>query len=451
MRLLLLLILGGLMHAAGTFAPQPGVGSGAAGTALACGYLLLSGFFLGSLFRQVGLPKLTGYIVLGIVAGPQVLGLLSPPMVANLQIFNGAATALIALTAGVELDLRSIRPLMRSILALIGGAMLGTAGLLTAAVYFWRDLLPFLHELTPEQALAMALVLGVTMSAGSPAVVVALRSEMEADGPLTRTVLGVVVMADLVVILLFAVVSSAAKATLGGNADALGTAATLAWELLGSIGSGLLVGGVLAIFLRFVRQGTGLFVVTVAFVVAEVGMRIDFDPLIVALAAGMLVRNTTALGDRLQEAIEGASLPVYVAFFAVTGANIHLRELLIIGIPAALFVTVRAGGFLGLGWLAARVAGAPEVVRRYAGFGLLPQAGLALALALLFVRTFPHFGGEASALVLGAVAINEMLAPVLYRFALVRSGEAGRGQGAAARIPVGANAPAAVPENLVSS
>ncbi|HWB99780.1 MAG TPA: cation:proton antiporter, partial [Bryobacteraceae bacterium] len=333
MQLLLLLILGGLMHAAGTFAPQPSVGSGAAGTALACGYLLLSGFFLGNLFHRVGLPKLTGYIVMGIVAGPQVLSLVSTPMVNNLEIFNGAAVALIALTAGVEFNFPFIRPLMRSISALIVLGILGTVGLLTAAVYLARDLLPFLQHLDTIQAAAMALVLAVTMSAGSPAVVVALRSEMEAEGPLTRTVLGVVVMADLVVILLFAVVSTLAKGALGANADALATARTLAWEIFGSIGSGLLVGLLLAIFLRYVKRGAGLFVVTVAFVTAEVGQRIDFDPLLVALAAGMLIRNATGMGDRLQEEIEGSSLPVYVAFFAVTGAHIHLRELLVIGIP----------------------------------------------------------------------------------------------------------------------
>ena len=66
------------------------------------------------------------------------------------------------------------------------------------------------------------------------------------------------------------------------------------------------------------------------------------------------------------------------------------------------------------------------MVQRYAGFGLLPQAGLALALSMLFGKTFPEFGTEAGALTLGVVAINELVAPALYRFALIRSGEAGR-------------------------
>ncbi len=426
MRFLLILVFAGLMDAARSFTPDSAVGGGASGTVLACGYLLLSAFFVGGLFSKIGLPKLTGYIVIGVLVGPKVLALVTTPMAANLQIFNGTAIALIALTAGVELDIRAMKPLLKSITWLIVLAIFGTVGLLSMAAYLCRNLLPFMHHLTTVQTAAVSLVLGVTMVAQSPAVVVALRAEMEADGPLSRTVLGVVVMSDLVVILLFAVVSSLTKTLFGNNADALHTAGMLAWEILGSIGAGILVGWVLAFYLRYVKGGAALFVVTAAFVVAEVGQRIDLDPLIVMLAAGMLIRNFTQSGERLHHEIEVSSLPVYVVFFAVTGATIHIEELRVVGIAALIFVGTRAAGFLSLGWLASKIAGADDAVRKYVGMGLMPQAGLALALALLFGKTFPHFGAEASALVLGGVAINEMVAPVLYRYALVRSGEAGK-------------------------
>ena len=110
--------------------------------------------------------------------------------------------------------------------------------------------------------------------------------------------------------------------------------------------------------------------------------------------------------------------------------------LLIVGGPAVLFVVVRGVGLLTGAALGARLAEAPPVVKRYAGFGLLPQAGLALALSMLFAKTFAEFGVEASALTLGVVALNELIAPALYRFALVRSGEAGK------KLPRGASAPA---------
>ena len=168
-----------------------------------------------------------------------------------------------------------------------------------------------------------------------------------------------------------------------------------------------------------------MFVLAAAFLVAEVGQRIDLDPLLVALSAGVLIRNASPHGKRLQEEIEASSLPVYVVFFAVTGATVHIRELLVVGVPAVALILTRAAGFIGLGRVATSLAGAPDQVKKFIGFGLMPQAGLALALALLFVKTFPKIGAAASALVFGSVAINEMLAPVLYRFALVKTGEAG--------------------------
>jgi Kef-type K+ transport system membrane component KefB len=419
----LVLALTGLMRALASFSAEEQT---SAGVSLALGYLLLSSYFIGGLFKRVGLPKLTGYIATGIAVGPGVLGLVSVSMLDSLRIVNGVAVALIALTAGSELEYRAMRPLFRSIREISLYGVLGTTLLLALAVYLTRGLLPFMQRLSDLQAMLMALVLGVVMVAQSPAVVVALRDEMEAEGPVASTVLGVVVIADLVVILLFALTSSLAKAVLGGGVDPMETARTLAWELVGSLVAGAVIGYLLALYLRKVRGGEALFVLLVAFVIAEVGQRLHFDPLLVALAAGMFVRNLTPTGDELHRQIEATSLPVYILFFAAAGANLHLDVLLVVGGPAVLFVVVRGVGLLTGSAIGARLAQAPPSVRRYAGFGLLPQAGLALALSMLFGKTFPEFGAEAAALTLGVVAINELVTPALYRQALVKSGEAGQ-------------------------
>jgi Kef-type K+ transport system membrane component KefB len=439
--LVLLLALGGLMHATRSFAaegqPAP------AGTSLALGYVLITAFIAGGLFKELRLPRLTGYIVAGVVVGPSLLGLVSTEMVESLQLVNGMAISLIALTAGNELELRAMRPLFRAIrwITLVG--VLGTTLVLSLAVWLASPLLPFLGALPPLEALAVSLVLGVVMVAQSPAVVVALREELRADGPVTRTVLGVVVVADLVVIVLFAIVSTLAKAALGPGADPLATAQALGWEIVGSLGIGAVLGFLLALYLRKVGGGAWLFLLAATFAIAEIGQRLHFDPLLLALSAGVLVRNVTRAGDALAKELEVLSLPVYVLFFAVAGATLHLDALAIVGIPAALFVLVRGAGLYYGSRLGARLAGAPPAIQRYAGLGLLPQAGLALALALMFTKTFPEFGAEASALTLGVVALNELLAPAAYRFGLVQAGEAGRLEEEAHLTPPPAGEPAA--------
>jgi len=423
MNLLLVLALGGLMHAARSFQDAGSI----AGTTLAFGFVLLVAFFAGGLSAGVRLPKITGYMIAGIVVGPAVIGLLTPEMVRDLELVDGVAIAMIALTAGNELDLKAFRPLMRSIYWITLLAVVGTAVLLGITVLAMKGILPFMQDIPLLPAAAVALVLGVVMAAQSPAVVVALRDEMEADGPMSRTVLGVVVIADLVVILLFAATSSIAKSMIGTPGEFSDTIGLLAWELLGSLTSGVLVGAILALYLRFVgRSGAALFVVTACFVIAEVGSRLHFDPLLVALAAGMLIRNLTRRGDLLHQEIESASLPVYVVFFASAGAHIDLSVLMSAGIPALIIVIARAAGLIyGARW-GARAAGAPTEVRRFAGLGLLPQAGLALALSSIFAKAFPGIGDAARSLMLGVVAINQIFTPAVFQWALRRSGEAGR-------------------------
>lgn len=434
MNVLLILALVGLMHAARSFQEA----GSAPTTTLAFGFVLLTAFFAGRIFANIRLPKLTGYIAAGIIVGPSIFGLLSPGMVHDLEIIDGVAIAMIALTAGNELDLKAFRPLMRTIYWISLIAVVGTAILLGVAIFAVKGLLPFLAELPLVPALAVSMVLGVVMAAQSPAVVVALRDEMAADGPTSRTVLGVVVIADLIVILLFAATSSIAKSMIGAPGELSDTIGLLTWELLGSLTSGVLVGGLIALYLRFVgRSGAALFVVTLCFVIAEVGSRLHFDPLLVALAAGVLIRNTTKSGDLLHHEIEAASLPVYVVFFAVAGAQIDLAILIGAGIPALIIVLVRAFGLISGTRLGARAAGAPPEVRRFAGYGLLPQAGLALALSSIFAKAFPSFGAEARSLMLGVVAINQIITPAIYQWALIKSGEAGK------RVPT---APADEPE-----
>jgi Kef-type K+ transport system membrane component KefB len=425
MNALLLIVLAALMHATRSF--TAGGEPGTAGTSLALGYLILSAFLGGRIAAALRLPKLTGYLAVGVFVGPSALGLLSQPMIESLTLVNGMAISLIALTAGSELDLRAMKPLMRSIAGISLVGVLGTTLLLALAVWLLRGFIPSLAELDGTQSLAISLVLGVVIVAQSPAVVVALRDEMRADGPVMRTALGVVVLADLLVIFLFTVASTLAKAALGGGADLSEAFATFGWEIVGSLASGAAVGALLSVYFKRIREGRALFLLAITFISAEVGGRLHLDPLLTALSAGMFVRNVSDIAPVLEEHIHASSLPVYVLFFAVAGANIHLDALAQVWLPAVTLVAVRGTGLLFGSRLGARLAGAPDTVRRFAGFGLLPQAGLALALSMLLIRTFPELGPEAGGLTLGIVALNELLAPAIFRAALIRSGEAGKG------------------------
>ena len=148
------------------------------------------------------------------------------------------------------------------------------------------------------------------------------------------------------------------------------------------------------------------------------------------LASGIYLRNfSKADASKLLGKFEAAQLPVFLVFFALAGSHIDIYALAAALVPVVILAGTRAGSFYVGAKLACRITGAEPVVAKYAWFGLVPQAGLALALAIVLSNTFPTFGRGAATILLGVVGFNECIAPIILRAMLVRSGEAGKKQG----------------------
>jgi len=415
-----------LLSAARSLLPEGADAYGVAQTELAFGFVLLSAFLVSEVLALVGLPKLVGYILAGIAAGPHALNLLPSKMTAELDLVSGVAICLIALSAGGELSARKIRPLLNTISALTLWGVIGTTLVLTAALYVLSPWLPFLQDLNTNGRLAFSATMGVALAAQSPAVVMGLLSETRAEGVYSRTILGTVVMADLLVILMFGAASAVARSALGGESSVQQTALGVAWQLFGSMGAGTILGLLLTVYLRKIRDGALVFVTLICIVVAELAVPVHLDPLIVMLASGLVMAN---LADReasdLVRDLETVALPVYILFFATAGATLRLDVLAEVAPIVVVLVGLRGASFGLFSRIATHVTRAPAHVRRWGWAGMLPQAGLALALALLVQNEFGPEGAEASALLLGVIAVNELVMPILLRAALLRSGEAG--------------------------
>lgn len=420
---LIVLALGGLMHAARSFS----AGLGSAGTELAFGYLLLSAYFMGKIVSRFGLPKLTGYIATGVVAGPFVLGLVSMDMGASLKIVKGVAICILALTAGAELNFKKVRPILATLTSMVFFSVVIGMTVLAGALLVLRPLLPFFDQLNFVQSLAVCLTLGVALTAMSPAVLMAMVSEMKSDGPVTQVMLALVVVADLVVIIFYALGSAFAVATVGGGIDVMQTALAVGWELFGSIAFGLVIGMVIGAYLRSSTKGASLFAVMVCVVVAEIGSRVHLDPLIVMLAAGIWLENISkADAHALIGDFESAQLPVFLVFFALAGAQLDIYALSAVIVPVLIIAIVRGAVFYTGCRIACKRTNADAQVAKYAWYGLLPQAGLTLALAMLVQKTFPTFGVAAALILFGVGAVNQAVAPVILRIVMLRTGEAGK-------------------------
>jgi Kef-type K+ transport system membrane component KefB len=420
---LIVLALGGLMHAARSFSAD----IGSAGTELAFGYLLLSAYFMGKIVSRFGLPKLTGYIATGVVAGPFVLGLVSMDMGASLKVVKGVAICILALTAGAELNFKKVRPILATLNSMVFFSVVVGMTVLAGALLLLRPLLPFFDQLNFVQSLAVCLTLGIALTAMSPAVLMAMVSEMKSDGPVTQVMLALVVVADLVVIIFYALGSAFAVATVGGGIDVMQTALAVGWELFGSIAFGLLIGMVIGAYLRSSTKGASLFAVMVCVVVAEIGSRVHLDPLIVMLAAGIWLENISkADAHALIGDFESAQLPVFLVFFALAGAQLDIYALSAVIVPVLIIAIVRGAVFYTGCRIACKRTNADAQVAKYAWYGMLPQAGLTLALAMLVQKTFPTFGVAAALILFGVGAVNQAVAPVMLRIVMLRTGEAGK-------------------------
>jgi Kef-type K+ transport system membrane component KefB len=425
--LLLLIAVGGMMHAARSFTTDTSV----AGTELAFGFLLLAAYFTAKVVNRFGLPKLTGYIASGVIAGPYVLGFVTKDMSISLKVVSTTATALLALEAGLELELRKIKPILKTLRMMVLFAVVGAQFAIAGALFLLRPLLPGIFgNMDTVQSLAVCGAIGVSLSAQSPAVVMAMLSETRADGPLSSLMLASVVVADLTVITVFSIVLAITGAVIGGTIDVAGTAISVVWELLGSVVFGLLVGALVGQYMLSVKRGAAMFLVMICVIVAEIGARMHLDPLIVMLATGIWLRNwSRADASEVVRSFQAAQLPVFLVFFALAGTKLDVHALFGSLLPVAIIAVVRALTFYTGARVACRITGADDVVKKYAWFGLVPQAGLALALALVLKTTFPSFGDGAAVILFGVVGLNECVAPVILRLMLLRSGEAGKKQG----------------------
>ena len=418
-----LLMIASVAYAARSFLPagQTVTGSGAA---LAFGFLLIASLQVAKFADQVKTPHLTGYLLCGLLFGPQGLDIISQAMLNDLALIKGTAVGLISLLAGCELNFRKLRPMVRAI-ASISVVTMGLCISLLWVLFFWvTSLLPATQDYGIAERAAIALLAANVLAAFSPAVVIGLIRETRAAGPLSQLCMSIVVVADLAMVITFSITSSFARRSSPGSA-ATGME-VLVEHIFGSILVGLVIGGVLVVYVRRVHSKTGLVVFALLFIVAEAGRVFHLDPLLVGLTAGLLLENASDIsGDEIVKVTEPVTLPTFVIFFAVVGAEIQLRAFLHVAPFAIVAALVRAFGVFVGAKIGSRAAKVDDKLTNLIPLGLLPQAGVAIALAVLVLNDFEPWGRVVGTVLLGSIVVNQLIAPILFRAALAKAGEIG--------------------------
>jgi Kef-type K+ transport system membrane component KefB len=412
-----------------TALPAQGLGSAAATMAL--GFVLIVSFLVGRGVTPLGLPAITGYLLVGMAFGPHLLGWVHPAFavlgagpVSTLRLLDAVALGLIALSAGGELRLPALRAHARVIGGVIAGqtllVALGVAGLVLAL----RGSFPLFAGWSGEAALAAALLFGVSATANSPETALAVIQELRSSGPVSEVVLAVTVVKDVVVISLFTVTLALAttlvRAGAGFNAAFL---LQLGWEVVGSIALGAALGWLVVQYVDRLGHELPLLVLGVAFTAVAVLPALHLSGILACMVAGFYIENRSEHGDALIRAIEGHALPVYVVFFTIAGAGLDLPALRATW-PLALALAGARLGLILLGTAAgAALGGAPAAVVRLGWSGFVAQAGVTLGLAILIAQRLPEIGEAVMSVLLAVIALNLLVGPVVFRLGLVLARE----------------------------
>ncbi len=393
--------------------------------ALLVGFVLLSAAVAGTLATKAGLPRLTGFILVGILAGPSALGLLPEPAVADLRLIDQFALALIAMLAGGELRIAVLKPHAATIAATtltVTGVVWTGMALVVLAL---RPLVPALAGLSLAGALGVALLLGVWAANSSPDLTVAVIEEKKAKGDLAEVILGITIVKDVVVIVLFTLTLALVRPLLvPGESFSSHALVELALEVGGGIAVGAALGWVFSQYLggEGHRSRSPLATFLFAYVLVVVARELHVELLLTGVAAGFVIENLSEAGDRMIRGIRSVAVVVFAFFFAVAGASLDLGSAARYWPAAVVFLVARAFlTRLGARW-GGRLAGAGADIRSRGWLGLVSQGGVSLGLILVLERTLPDVGGGIVALAMAVIVGNILVGPVLLGRALAPTG-----------------------------
>lgn len=399
------------------------------------GALLLLGVLCARLFRRLGLPSITGYLLVGLGLGPSTLHAVGPETLSALRPLLTFALAVLFFLLGEEFRVKELRAIGARALAVTVIQALVTMALVTTTLLLCHTPLP------------VALLLGAIAETTDPAATVAVIREQRARGPLSRAMLSVIALNGFVGVTIFSLVLPLAQLAGAGQGS-------LAWlELLtgpaqmlgGAIALGLLLAVVLRAWSLSPLGRDALKLPTIALILVGSGLceLTGVSMLLAMLTFGAVVVNTVPAKRQVFEVAMAMEGPLLIMFFTLSGAGLHPAELTGLGGLGAVFVVGRvAGKWLG-GFVGAHLVGDSPVCCRYLGFGLISQASMAIGLAFVVQERYPALAGAVLPVTLGAVLIFETIGPLLTRLALVRAGEvanarqtASTSASSSARLPV---------------
>ena len=394
---------------------------------LLLGATLLAAYFVKQLVNRYRIPDVTGYIILGVIAGYLFFSKF-PILLESVEIIADFALALIAFIIGRELKKDVLQKLGRAIF-FIAFFEAFTAFAVVFSVFYFFHIFP-LHT---------ALLLGAIASATAPAATVYVIHQYKSQGPLTSTILAVVGIDDAIALIIYVFASTIAKQTFKGEGGGFSVMTIL--MPLASVFASLVLGSIMALIFRWLflhvrgKDTLGMGIVAFVLLVMGVAEMVGISELLAVMTFSAFLSNTApSLARRSGELMENFTSIMMPYFFIFAGAHLDVTKIVSIAGVCILYFFARASGKIAGASFGSILGKAPAQVRKYTGLGLIPQVGVAVALALAVKRMFgdpagPYgkAGADMAAMIINillcSTIITESIGPLLTKFALKKAGE----------------------------
>jgi Kef-type K+ transport system membrane component KefB/nucleotide-binding universal stress UspA family protein len=362
-------------------------------------------------------PEIVVFLLLGVLIGPDgPVELINDTNITGLQLLTEEALAAIIFLIGDRLRIDDLRAVRRLLVPLNVAQLLATGLLVFAG----------LRLLGVD--LRVAVVLGLIAAETGVLTMTATIKEERAAGRFTDTLLASVAVTNVAVAALFGLAFPFVLAASGEATSTTETVQVFAQIVMASGAIGMLGGLLLKTYGPAIESSGELLLFLLIVLTGMVGaaIAVEGSVVITALVAGLYVANAAPwLADRFFAAIRTIEAPIYLFFFVVAGADIHLDELAAAGVIGAVYVLARTVGKIGGSALGGLVGGGGLALGAGTGAALLPHAGMAIALAAFVSEFAPDLGSQVSPIVLGSIVVFELSGPLMTRWVLRRTGDAG--------------------------
>ncbi|MBR3862796.1 MAG: cation:proton antiporter [Clostridia bacterium] len=406
-------------------------------TLLCLSLALIAGLMLSRLAKLAGLPAVTAYLIAGVVLGPYLigaigiegLGFINSENVHSFSIISDVALGFIAFSIGNEFRLAELKKIGKQA-TIVGIFQAVVATLLVDAALIG------IHFAMPDKLpLPAAIVLGAVASATAPAATLMVVRQYKAKGPLTNMLLPVVALDDAVGLMLFAISFGIAKALMSGAVDVISIIIEPIIEIVLSLVLGAVMGALITFFERFFHSRSKRLSMSVAFVMLTValstlkfeigGVHIGFSSLLTCMMLGTVFCNLCDFSEELMDRLDRWTAPIFILFFVISGAELELSvftdfAVVVIGL---VYIIARSAGKYAGAYASSKATHCDPNIVKYLGITILPQAGVALGMAIKAKEQLGAEGAIVSNITLMAVLIYELVGPMLTKMCLLKAGD----------------------------